>query len=564
MEIESRNNRIQLLPEHLVDQIKAGEVVERPANVIKEIIENSIDAAPSDIKITIDNQGLDLISVEDNGKGMFFEELPYAFCRHATSKITNFEDIYKLNTFGFRGEALASIASIARVSCHSSPKENPLGGGKIIIHGAQTIEHSPFKSDHSGTSLYIKDLFYNTPVRLKFVKSKVSEKNAIKRIINAFIITNPKIKFTVSIDDEDKMVYPIGPSIEQRVESIFFSGKKNKGVSHFENTYLNNLAQVFVSNEGTKGNAGKHQYLFINGRLFTDKKLHQIVVKNLEKFWGWGLSGHYVINLKVPESDIDVNVHPNKTLIKFLNEFEVFSLVSACLKKLIENNSDKIITTTQDNLSFESTSQDQTSSNNFDLWQKIRNEQSNTALSPQNNSLHFGNTNLFSSENQERLDSLGSNIFLLEFESNFYFVNSQICFKNFLNNQLKSDSLELSSLLISEPIDCPVLNKNTDLTSIEQLLKFGFEVDRIDEQSLILRAIPIEIEESEYLNLSKSLILQVMKGFNLDSIDFNIIPCDIELMKIFYQKYGLIELIKMGAAKKIAPIDVKNKFYGKK
>lgn len=565
MEIESKTNRIQLLPEHLVDQIKAGEVVERPANVIKELIENSIDANPTEIKVTINNQGLDLIAIEDTGKGMFFDELPYAFCRHATSKITNFEDIYKLNTFGFRGEALASIASIARVSCHSTPLENLSNGGKIVIHGAQTIEHSPIKSDQCGTSLFIKDLFYNTPVRLKFVKSKVSEKNAIKRILNSFIVTNPQIKFSISIDDEDKLIYPVAESISNRVEAIFFGAKKNKGISEIENTYTGNIASIYVSNEATKGNVNKHQYLFINGRLFTDKKLHQIVIKNLEKFWGYGLSGHYVINLKVPESDIDVNVHPNKTLIKFLNEFEVFSLVSGSLKKLITDNADHINISSQDHLSFQEVL---TNESELSLWQRIRNEnhdQKNFGESfSEINSVSLGNQNLFENTTSERLTTIGHNIFFLEVNQASYFVNSQIVFAHFLKELESDPQLESSSLLISEPID-NILNKNqNENLIIDKLQNIGIEVDRIDETTLILRAIPYDLEIFNFMPIVKVLIREFTNGKTLEDIDYNLIPIELELMQFFYRKYGLIELIKLYSAKKLQGQEIKTKFYGKK
>ncbi|EQC51379.1 DNA mismatch repair endonuclease MutL, partial [Bacteriovorax sp. DB6_IX] len=340
MDFETENNRINLLPEHLIDQIKAGEVVERPANVLKELLENSIDAGASEVKITLKENGLDLIAIEDNGNGMYYEELPYAFCRHATSKINSFEDIYKLNTFGFRGEALASISSVSRISCHSAPQDDLEQGGKLIIHGAQTVEHAYYKPSKSGTSLYVKDLFYNTPVRLKFVKSKISEKNALKRIINAFLISYPHVKFFVTWDDKDREIYPPFSMEEKakRITNVIGPKKTPINLMEANNSYLNNSIRCFVSKESSKGNAGKHHYLFVNNRLFTDKKIHQIIIRNMEKYWNFGETGHYIIELTVPEHEIDVNVHPNKTLIKFLKANEVFSLISASIKKLISEN----------------------------------------------------------------------------------------------------------------------------------------------------------------------------------------------------------------------------------
>ena len=152
-------NKIQLLPEHLIDQIKAGEVIERPASLLKELIENSIDAQATEIEIMVKDNGLELISIQDNGSGITFEDLPYAFCRHATSKITSFEDIYKLSNFGFRGEALAAISSISRLTCTSFPSEKPTNGGKIEIHGGDQKFIIPVKGSKQGTSFFIRDLF---------------------------------------------------------------------------------------------------------------------------------------------------------------------------------------------------------------------------------------------------------------------------------------------------------------------------------------------------------------------------------------------------------------------
>ena len=165
MDPNSSSSSINLLPEFLVNQIKAGEVIERPASLLKELIENSIDASATQIDVHIIDNGLELVSVKDNGKGMTFQELPFAFCRHATSKIENLEDLYKLSSYGFRGEALASISSISRLTCRSISKDGH--GGKIIFHGSKQISHHPLQNNKPGTSLFIQDLFYIfTPIQL--------------------------------------------------------------------------------------------------------------------------------------------------------------------------------------------------------------------------------------------------------------------------------------------------------------------------------------------------------------------------------------------------------------
>src|SRR5690554_5125892 len=181
--------KIQLLPEHLIDQIKAGEVIERPSTLLKELLENSVDANASAIEVEIVGNGLDLLSVKDNGKGIPFEQLDLAFCRHATSKIERFEDIYNLFTYGFRGEALASISAVSKMTCVSNPAGEP--ESTIKIHGGETlaIDRDNEPEESSGTKMFVRDLFYNTPARMKFIQSKTSEKNQLKKIVNAFLLT---------------------------------------------------------------------------------------------------------------------------------------------------------------------------------------------------------------------------------------------------------------------------------------------------------------------------------------------------------------------------------------
>jgi len=235
----AKENKIEILPEHLIDQIKAGEVIERPAALLKELIENSLDANSSKIDIQIVDNGMELISIEDNGHGITYKDLPLAFSRHATSKISKYEDLYSLSSFGFRGEALASISSISRVTCTSMTKDDE-SGGKIEIHGGKQKLFQLFKQNRSGTSIYINDLFYNTPVRLKFIKSKISEANAIKRIINSFIITNSQTTFTIKWDLKEKVIFPATNSsndVERIKKIIFKKSKDSPQLIQFTNQY---------------------------------------------------------------------------------------------------------------------------------------------------------------------------------------------------------------------------------------------------------------------------------------------------------------------------------------
>lgn len=569
MDLETENNRINLLPEHLIDQIKAGEVVERPANVLKELLENSIDAGASEVKITLKENGLDLIAIEDNGNGMYYEELPYAFCRHATSKINSFEDIYKLNTFGFRGEALASISSVSRISCHSAPQDDLEQGGKLIIHGAQTVEHAYYKPSKSGTSLYVKDLFYNTPVRLKFVKSKISEKNALKRIINAFLISYPHVKFFVTWDDKDREIYPPFSMEEKakRITNVIGPKKTPINLMEANNSYLNNSIRCFVSKESSKGNAGKHHYLFVNNRLFTDKKIHQIIIRNMEKYWNFGETGHYIIELTVPEHEIDVNVHPNKTLIKFLKANEVFSLISASIKKLIsENQRDDFDIENSPTMEF-GENQPINTLLNSPLWDRLQysDTQGSFTLESQDghHSTKIGQVDMFTTKSEKELIEFGANIFIYKTENGPYFINMDEGLKDILNTLFDQRDVDLTPLLISEPLSFDSLPNEAEL--LDELKEVGFEIDRIDPHTLVLRTTPTMLETYPYKTIAETILSQ-SQGQSLDiyQLDFSGVPISLEQAAYYLKKQDLISLIKFGVAKRLSGQELKRKVYGRK
>ncbi|MFG1483184.1 DNA mismatch repair endonuclease MutL [Halobacteriovorax sp. HFRX-2_2] len=555
MEIsENTQNRINLLPEHLIDQIKAGEVVERPANVLKELLENSIDANSTKVRVTIINAGLDLIAIEDNGDGMFFDELPYAFCRHATSKINNFEDIYRLNTFGFRGEALASISSVARISCHSAPRSNPEEGAKYVIHGARTVEHSKYSTHKCGTSTYVKDLFFNTPVRLKFVKSGQSEKNALKRVINSFLINYPQVEFSITWDDQDPDIYRAQEHTVNRVGEIFKkkSRKNRPEILQSYGEYLGSSCQFYISKDASKGYSGKQQFLFVNNRLFTDKKIHQIIIRNMEKFWPQGLTGDYIMQFKVPENEIDVNVHPNKTIIKFLKSNEIFSLTSATAKKLISENQDHItenhsLEMNEEEANFNSLSSalfnqgaDNIVADNFGgglNLQRFQNELNQSTDFHGQSSL-FGE-NASGQQSELTISALGENVFLFNHvERGPYFVDAQV----FLDEACEQIDIDnMTPLLISEPISKDI----SDMENLAQYMTMGIEIERLDGHTCVLRSVSHVFEDLPYAKIATNII----NGSELLE-DLELQVNEVRKLLSFTSFYDLVE---KKIAKKISP-----------
>ncbi|EQC48201.1 DNA mismatch repair protein, C-terminal domain protein [Bacteriovorax sp. BSW11_IV] len=537
------SKKIHLLPEHLIDQIKAGEVIERPASIIKEVIENSLDAGATKIDIQIRDNGLELISIEDNGEGMSFEDLPYAFCRHATSKIERFEDIYSLFSFGFRGEALASMSSIARITCTSIPKGNPENGGKIVIHAGETVAHTPYQSSKHGTSLYIKDLFYNTPARLKFIKSKTSEKGSLKRILYAFILSNPEVTFSIKWDDKEKEIYKGQIDNEQkRVKDILFK----KGTPESETSLLSISGEYedysihgYTSVSSSRGNAGKSHYLFINGRLFTDRQIHQTMIRNMEKFWAAGETGHYFVMIKVPPSAVDVNVHPNKTQVKFFKPSVVFSLVSAATKKGIEDFKKQYQGSTNSLLSSLQSEQRNLFSDSEQREQSLRDFYQTPfkmALDLQNSD----GADLYNHQSPFTVKTsasssfirLSSNFALIpKSETNQFFlvnigklIGSFIAY-NLLNRPVTQES-DTTPLLISEPYQ---VEKGTHEEKIHDLIQFGLEIDRLDDEVIALRTIPSYLNDLPIRETLSPLFdnLDLIKKAELD-----------DLITFFKEKYS--------------------------
>lgn len=484
----NQTKRIQLLPEHIIDQIKAGEVIERPSTLLKELLENSVDAGATEIEIEINNNGLDLLSVKDNGKGIPFDELDLAFCRHATSKIERFEDIYSLFTYGFRGEALASIAAVSKLTCVSSQAGKP--EGLIKIYGGETIALDQDKEPEarSGTSMFIRDLFYNTPARMKFIQSKTSEKNQLEKIVKAFLLTQPGIKFTVKWDDQDKRVFPARPEsqLKKRVED---SIKKSRPVTllEFTSSYDEASFKVFLSLESTRGNAGKSQFIFVNGRLVQDVQIHKIILTSAQSMWPLGESGHYCAYIDLPSERVDVNIHPNKTQVKFFEASKIFSLVSASIKDGLSKQRERL-PEAETNLEMEGARREAPNMKDVE-YRSFDFDSSNSSLDNYFQRLDsFGDNRSQINEEQEiqTLAHFGE-IALYRIAKNVYAIKTPELMGQWLVHCLSTGDKTPMPLLVSQPLD---LKRPLSTGALQALVEIGFEVDKIGPEDYVLRTFP--------------------------------------------------------------------------
>ena len=319
---------IQLLPDHVANQIAAGEVVQRPASVVKELLENAVDAKATDIKLIIKDAGKSLVQVIDNGLGMTVTDARLCFERHATSKIRQAEDLFSLHTKGFRGEALASIAAIAHVEMKTKQEQEELGT-HIVIEGSKFVSQDVAVLP-KGTSFSVKNLFFNIPARRNFLKSETVEHRHIVDEFQRVALAHPNIHFTYYHNGSDLFNLPQSNS-RQRIVNIF-SGKTNeKLVPVQEETEIVSI-QGFVSKpEFAKKNRGE-QFFFVNDRFIKSGYLHHAVIAAYEGLLKDGAQPSYFLYLNVPPNTIDINIHPTKTEIKFDDEHALYAILRSAIK----------------------------------------------------------------------------------------------------------------------------------------------------------------------------------------------------------------------------------------
>ncbi|MBQ2291919.1 MAG: DNA mismatch repair endonuclease MutL [Paludibacteraceae bacterium] len=324
---------IHLLPDSVANQIAAGEVIQRPASCLKELVENSLDAGASHIRVIVRDAGRTLLQVVDDGKGMSSTDARMAFERHATSKISIASDLFQLRTMGFRGEALASISAVAHVEMQTRREEDEVGT-RIEIAGSQLLEQDIVQCS-VGTNIRVKNLFYNVPARRKFLKTDQTELRNLLTEYNRIVLVNPQVQFTFVSNDE--ILSELPPcTIKQRIEAVF---------GHSSKPYTSHLVDISTETElvkisgfiGKPETVGKNsqQYMFVNGRYMRHTYFHKAI---MTAYSGLLLPDHspsYFLYFDIDPDAIDVNIHPTKTEIKFADEQAIFQILLAATKEAL-------------------------------------------------------------------------------------------------------------------------------------------------------------------------------------------------------------------------------------
>ena len=322
---------IQLLPDSVANQIAAGEVIQRPASVIKELVENAIDADAKRIDVVVVDAGRTSIQVIDDGRGMSETDARLAFERHATSKIRKADDLFALSTMGFRGEALASIAAVAQVKLKTRMSESEVGT-ELVISASKVVQQQPI-SCPVGSNFIVDNLFFNVPARRKFLKTNTTELNNILTAYERITLVYPDIAFTLHSNGTELINLRPG-SLRQRIVDVF--GKRlNQVLLPVEvDTSLCRI-KGFVGKPESAKKKGAHQFFFVNGRYMKHPYFHKAIMNAFDRLVAVGMQVPYFIYFDVNPSDIDVNIHPTKTEIKFENEQPIWQILSAAVNDAI-------------------------------------------------------------------------------------------------------------------------------------------------------------------------------------------------------------------------------------
>ena len=574
--------KINLLSSKIYNRIAAGEVVERPFSVVKELVENSIDAGANNIEIEIENGGISCIKVTDNGSGIEKSELKKALLPHATSKISSLKDLDNITSLGFRGEALASIASVSKIIIQSKPVAQDIGA-MISADGGDMTEITDSAIDN-GTIISVNNLFFNTPVREKFLRSEKSEENEITATVARFILGNPAISFKYIVDG--KVIFnSFGDGFESAIVCVY-------GVDCLDNCFYIDTIKNGIKITGyigkqffTKGNRS-YQTTFINGRYVVNQTVGSAITNAYSSYLMKRQYPFYVLSISLPSEIVDVNVHPNKLDVRFANNQIVYGSIYSVISKVLDGSSEalNIVSTTKTTNSEIVQQNTSNIDNNYVTHNKqnidktpLKITLSDSALSNENKSIKFDSENSYlKKDNDNSLDIFAENKLYLER------LEKQKLELQQKNEQIKQDSLvglteiryigqALNTYLIfddgkdlyladqhaaHERILFDKLNlsvKNAKIDTQTLLLPYVINVNSLEYNFLfskldVLNSMGIEISEFGRNAFKVSSIPTFLVDMNLKTF-FDDILSDINELKTFSVNELLVEKLAQKACK---------------
>lgn len=497
---------IKILPENLVNQIAAGEVIERPASVVKELIENSIDAGADKITLEIEGAGDELIKITDNGCGMDPEDAILAFERHATSKITSKEDLFNISSMGFRGEAIASIASVSIMAMKTKRPEDEIG--TLIESEGGKINKNEEIGCTNGTQIEVKNLFFNTPARKKYLKTPSTEYQQILSVFQSVALANPGIHFKIIHNGKAGFDYPKCENLIDRIRDVL---GKNTAENCLPIFYGHKEIQVegYIGKPELGRTGTKHQHLFINGRPVVHHLFNYAMAESYHSLLMDGKKPFFVINIDISPELIDVNVHPRKLEIRFQNQNEIFRILHKAAKNTLEKN--VLMPDFKAHRDYQAPTENQVKAA-FEFTEKIT-----------GGDYLPGRLNKYSYTQEESdelsmapLSQIARSYILAENEEGLVLIDQHAAHERVryeeLMDQFEKKEPEKQQLLLPENIELSAVEAEIFTSNKETFEKLGFEIELFGGNTFIVHAVPSAIANQNI----QGIIQQVLNDLSED------------------------------------------------
>lgn len=538
-------NRIKELDSGTIEKIAAGEVVERPSSIVKELLENSIDAGSRNIVIEIKNGGKSLIRVTDDGSGIVKKDLALAFKRHSTSKLSKIDDLYQIRSLGFRGEALASISAVARVKVMTKTQDSLAGVEADIVEGELVDLRSV--GSPQGTTMIVRDLFYNLPVRRDFLKSDLAEANRISDIVYKLALGNPQIGFSYIKDDSVVLRTQAGADLSQHIYSVL--GREiSENIIGLDHEGEDISIRGYISNNKYYRGNRSHQYLYINNRIISN----MAIAKNIEAQYRSLIPVNrfpiFVLFIDIDPGRIDVNIHPSKQEVKFTREEEIHQLIAGLVARALRPSlevptmsiSREKKPRTEALPTLFDLAEDQPRQEDEDLTKAIvvedfRQEARGEEAGPLNPEVreagpvesreYLGQEILEEDyearkilENLEPLTIVFNTYIIAQEpgEDRIYFIDQhaaheRVMYEKYLR-EFSQEAVVSQTLMAGEPIELTVQEMNNVLANMELFKQLGFDLEIFGQTSIIIRALPLVFGRPDI----KSLFFDILDNLDLD------------------------------------------------
>ena len=503
---------IVLLDDLTINKIAAGEVIENPAAAIKEMVENSIDAGATEVTVEIKNGGKTLIKITDNGKGILKSDLPLAIERHATSKLRQIEDLEKIDSFGFRGEALASISSISKMTIISKTNNDTLAT-KMIVEAGDIIEITE-DAGKTGTTIIIENLFFNVPVRYKFLKNDVTEFKHIKSSIEKIAISNPHVSFKL-INNGNEVLRTSGNGKLEDVIYVIFGKKISQNLVKVNYEEAGIEVTGFIGNTTIAVDSRKDELFFLNKRYIQNKTLYSSADEAFKGDAGIGKFSFATINLKMSPSFYDVNIHPTKKEVKFKDEALIYRVLYTAIKNAILSKEFLGNKSTEENREYVN-SEFKYVTNHFINSEEIKTNSPNENI---DNSINNQDANdIIKRDNARKIDYKFIGIsfktyIMIEIGNEMYLIDQHAAHERIMNEQIKNNyknkiNTNTQMMLIPELIE--LSNKEIEFIkqNMDLIQNTGFDIELFGDKTIKINGVP-DLEYKSKLS-NRRLFLDIL------------------------------------------------------